>query len=54
MVASRYQAFRHVVLPFDQKTDWWPEHFVFADSAWNDSLFSAVLTNNATARSGRC
>jgi multiple sugar transport system permease protein len=45
--ASRYQAFRHVVLPLI-RPGLVAASILCLQLAWNDFLFSAVLTNNAT------
>ena len=45
--ASRYAAFRHVVLPLI-KPGLVAASILCLQLAWNDFLFSAVLTNNAT------
>jgi ABC-type glycerol-3-phosphate transport system permease component len=45
--ASRYAAFRHVVLPLI-RPGLVAASILSLQLAWNDFLFSAVLTNNAT------
>ena len=45
--ASRYAAFRHVVLPLI-RPGLVAASILCLQLAWNDFLFAAVLTNNAT------